>query len=52
MKPIQDDLLPRVGIVYGTSDLHTASDYHSFTEMLDRVVRENSFSLQFTQISR
>ena len=52
MEPIEDEFLPRLGVVYGTSELHSAHDYHSFTEMLDKVVRENNFSLPFTQISR
>ena len=52
LDPIEDSQLPRVGIVYGTSELHGAYDYHSFTEMLERLVRENNLSLQFTQISR
>ena len=52
LDPIEDSKLPRVGIIYGTSELHGAHDYHSFTEMLERLVRENQLSLQFTQISR
>ena len=50
-KPIPDDLLHRIAIIFGTSELHVARDYHSFTAMLDTVIRSNHLCLPFVEIS-
>ena len=50
-EPIDDKLLPKIAILYGTSDLHVARDYHSFTSMLDMVLRSNYLHLSFQDIS-
>ena len=51
-KPIPDEDLHRIAIFYGTSDLHVARDHHSFTCMLNTVVRSAHLSLPFLEISR
>ena len=52
LEPTPNSLLHRIGIVFGTSELHAARDHHSFTEMMDNVLRKNALSLPFTELSR
>ena len=49
--PIDDELLSRIAILYGTSDLHVARDYHSFSCMLNTVLRSHFLHLPFQNIS-
>ena len=50
-EPVNDFLLPKIAILYGTSDLHAASDYQSFTSMLETVLRNNFLHLPFLDVA-
>jgi hypothetical protein len=52
LDPIPNHLEGNIAVLYGTTDLHLASDYHSFTKELNLVVTAESFSISFASIAK
>ena len=50
-EPIDDNLHSKITIFYGTLELHIARDYHSFTSMMNEVLRSHYLHLPFKDIS-
>eukprot|EP00092_Neocalanus_flemingeri_P007908 GFUD01008534.1.p1 GENE.GFUD01008534.1~~GFUD01008534.1.p1 ORF type:complete len:835 (+),score=179.70 GFUD01008534.1:45-2549(+) len=49
-EPIPDCHLHQIAIFHGTSEMHVARDYQSFTVELDTVLRSNNLYLPFLEI--
>merc|ERR1712179_608257 len=50
LPPIPRDKESRLAVIFGTTDLHPASDYHSFTSELHTVVNKEYNSIAFASI--
>ena len=50
LTPIPNNLAQKLGVIYGTAELHFAIDYRSFTQTMHKVVKENLLSLSFSKI--
>ena len=52
LEPILPHLEGNIAVLYGTTDLHDASDYHSFTKELNQVVTAENCSISSASIAR
>ena len=52
LEPIPQNKEGSIAIIYGTTELHLASDYHSFTKELKSVVDDESGCLPFANIAK
>merc|ERR1712098_324101 len=52
LPPIPHDLEGRIAVIFGTTELHPARDYHSFTRELNKVVSKENGSLAFASIAK
>ena len=51
-EPIPSEQSLRMGVIYGTCALVRASDDHSFTAELHKLMEDQKFSIQFGHIAR
>eukprot|EP00092_Neocalanus_flemingeri_P007658 GFUD01008269.1.p1 GENE.GFUD01008269.1~~GFUD01008269.1.p1 ORF type:complete len:818 (+),score=184.90 GFUD01008269.1:27-2480(+) len=52
LEPVPEHLEGKIAVIYGTTDLHLASDYHSFTKELHKIVTSESCSISFANIAK
>ena len=52
MEPIEDSDMKKIAVIQGTSDLHPASDAHTFTQELFKIYKEENGEIQILQIVR